>query len=101
LKGVPVRVALGLRDLENNVVEIARRDTKEKKTVSIDGLGEYIKNLLEEIQQYIFNKALNFRNENIAKPIAGMNLYNCWMRKQVLLLLIGMEPVIQKKKSRN
>ncbi|MEI2750168.1 MAG: proline--tRNA ligase [Ferruginibacter sp.] len=67
LKGVPVRVALGLRDLENNVVEIARRDTKEKKTVSIDGLGEYIKNLLEEIQQYIFNKALNFRNENIRK----------------------------------
>jgi prolyl-tRNA synthetase len=67
LKGVPVRVALGLRDLENNVVEIARRDTKEKKTVSIDGLGEYIKNLLEEIQQYIFNKALNFRDENIRK----------------------------------
>jgi len=67
LKGVPVRVALGLRDLENNVVEIARRDTKEKKTISIDGLGEYIKNLLEEIQQYIFNKALNFRNENIRK----------------------------------
>ncbi len=67
LKGVPVRVALGLRDLENNVVEIARRDTKEKKTVSIDGLGEYIKNLLEEIQEYIFNKALNFRNENIRK----------------------------------
>jgi len=65
LKGVPVRVAMGLRDIENNVVELARRDTKEKSSVSIDGLALYIKNLLEEIQQNIFNKALAFRNENI------------------------------------
>jgi prolyl-tRNA synthetase len=67
LKGVPVRIALGLRDLENNVVELARRDTKEKQTVSIDGLAGYVKNLLDEIQQYIFQKALDFRNENIRK----------------------------------
>ena len=65
LKGVPVRVALGLRDIENNVVELARRDTKEKSSVSMDGLATYIKNLLEEIQQNIFNRALAFRNENI------------------------------------
>ena len=65
LKGVPVRVAMGLRDIENNVVELARRDTKEKSSVSFDGLALYIKNLLEEIQQNIFNKALAFRNENI------------------------------------
>jgi len=65
LKGVPVRVALGLRDIENNVVELARRDTKEKSSVSMDGLSTYIKNLLEEIQQNIFNRALAFRNENI------------------------------------
>ncbi len=65
LKGVPVRIALGLRDLENNVVELARRDTKEKNTVSIDGLAQYVSNLLEEIQQNIFNRALAFRNENI------------------------------------
>ncbi len=65
LKGVPVRIALGLRDLENNVVELARRDTKEKKTVSMDGLGSYVHNLLEEIQQQIFNRALAFRDENI------------------------------------
>ena len=65
LKGVPVRVAMGLRDIENNVVELARRDTKEKSSVSFDGLAMYIKNLLEEIQQNIFNKALAFRNENI------------------------------------
>jgi prolyl-tRNA synthetase len=65
LKGVPVRVALGLRDIENNVVELARRDTKEKMSVSMDGLAGYIQNLLEDIQQNIFNRALAFRNENI------------------------------------
>jgi len=65
LKGVPVRVAMGLRDIENNVVELARRDTKEKKSVSFDGLAGYIKDLLEEIQANIFQRALAFRNENI------------------------------------
>ncbi|RYZ19298.1 MAG: proline--tRNA ligase, partial [Chitinophagaceae bacterium] len=65
LKGVPVRIALGLRDMENNVVELARRDTKEKQPVSIDGLGACVKGLLDEIQQNIFNRALSFRNENI------------------------------------
>ena len=65
LKGVPVRVAMGLRDIENNVVELARRDTKEKKSVSFDGLASYIKDLLEEIQENIFQRALAFRNENI------------------------------------
>jgi prolyl-tRNA synthetase len=65
LKGVPVRVAMGLRDIENNVVELARRDTKEKSTVSFEGLALHILQLLEEIQQQIFNKALAFRNENI------------------------------------
>jgi prolyl-tRNA synthetase len=65
LKGVPVRIAMGLRDIENNVVELARRDTKEKKSVSLEGLGEYIKQLLEQIQNDMFRKALQFRNENI------------------------------------
>lgn len=67
MKGVPVRVAIGLRDLENNVVEIARRDTKEKNTVSIDGLSAHIKQLLEDIQQNIFNKAKKFRDEHITE----------------------------------
>ena len=67
LKGIPVRIALGLRDLENNVVEIARRDTGEKTTVSIDNLANHISQLLEEIQQSIFEKALSFRNNNIRK----------------------------------
>lgn len=64
LKGVPVRIAIGLRDIENNVVEVARRDTKEKQILSIDGLAENIKTLLDDIQQNIYNKALVFRTEN-------------------------------------
>ena len=65
LKGVPVRLAMGLRDMENNVVELARRDTKEKQPVSITGLTAYIEKLLEEIQQNLFNKALRYREEHI------------------------------------
>ncbi len=65
LKGVPVRVAMGLRDIENNVAEVARRDTKEKSSISLDGLAAYIKNLLDEIQVNIYNRALAFRNENM------------------------------------
>jgi prolyl-tRNA synthetase len=67
LKGVPVRLALGLRDLEQNVVEMARRDTKEKETVSLDGLDTRIEILLEDIQQNLYQRALQFRNENIRK----------------------------------
>src|SRR5262245_17970242 len=51
MKGVPVRLAMGARDLENNTVEIARRDTKEKQTVSLDNLADTIINLLTDIQQ--------------------------------------------------
>ncbi|MXV50187.1 proline--tRNA ligase [Pedobacter sp. HMF7647] len=64
MKGVPVRIALGARDLENNTVEIARRDTREKQTISQEGLDLYIENLLTEIQQNIYNKALEFRTQN-------------------------------------
>lgn len=65
MKGVPVRMAIGARDLQNNVVEIARRDTKEKNTVSMDGVEAYIKNLLEEIQQSMYNKAREYRDAHI------------------------------------
>jgi len=65
LKGVPVRLAIGLRDLENNVVELARRDTKEKKQVSITGLSAYIEKLLIEIQQNLYNNALAYRKEHV------------------------------------
>jgi prolyl-tRNA synthetase len=67
LKGVPVRIAMGLRDLENNSVEIARRDTKEKKTVSLDGLTEYVKALLEDIQNAMYEKAKAYRDAHITK----------------------------------
>ena len=65
LKGVPVRIAMGMRDVENNTVEIARRDTKEKSTIPNSNLGEYIKNLLEDIQQSMYNKALAYRDANL------------------------------------
>ena len=66
-KGVPVRIAIGPRDLENNQAEVARRDTQEKQSVSLDNIGEFIKNLLDEIQSNLFEKALEFRKENIQK----------------------------------
>lgn len=61
LKGVPVRLALGARDLENGTVELMRRDTLEKETLPIDGIEEHIKSLLEEIQANIYKKALALR----------------------------------------
>lgn len=67
LRGVPVRIAIGARDLEQNLVEVARRDTKEKTQVLLDGLSTIIKQLLEEIQQNLFQRALKFRNEHITK----------------------------------
>lgn len=61
LKGVPLRIAMGARDMENNTVELARRDTLTKETISCDGLDVYIKNLLDEIQANIYKKALDHR----------------------------------------
>jgi prolyl-tRNA synthetase len=65
LKGVPVRLAMGPRDLANGTVEVARRDTLTKQIMPIENIDEAIENLLEEIQQNIYQKALDFRNENI------------------------------------
>ncbi len=67
MKGVPVRLALGARDLEKNEIEVARRDTKEKKVVSLDGIAQYVDGLLLEIQEFMYNKAKAFRDENIRK----------------------------------
>ena len=64
LKGVPLRLAMGGRDLENGTVELARRDTLTKETVAFGGIVETIQNLLKEIQDNIYQKALNFRIEN-------------------------------------
>ena len=62
LKGVPVRLAMGGRDLENGTVEVMRRDTLEKETLPMEGIVEYVQTLLEEIQQNIFRKAVAFRD---------------------------------------
>jgi prolyl-tRNA synthetase len=67
VKGVPVRVAMGPRDLENGKAEIARRDTKEKQTVDFEGLDAFIENLLGEIQTNLFERAKKFRTENTKK----------------------------------
>ena len=65
LKGVPVRLAMGGRDLENNTIEIMRRDTLEKENVSFDGIVERVKNMLEDIQKNIFEKARAYRDAHV------------------------------------
>lgn len=67
LKGVPVRLAIGARDMQNNTVELARRDTQTKETVAQDGLATRIKHLLNEIQEQIYDKALAYRDSHITE----------------------------------
>ena len=62
MKGVPVRVALGPRDLESNQIEIARRDTKEKQSISMDNASEFIAALLDEIQDNLLQRAKDYRS---------------------------------------
>lgn len=64
MRGVPVRIAIGPRDIENGTVELARRDTKEKKVVPMDSVAKDMTALLDDIQQNIYNRALKFRTEN-------------------------------------
>jgi prolyl-tRNA synthetase len=64
LKGVPVRLAIGPRDLEQGVAEVARRDTKDKTAVPLQGIATYIENLLTQIQENIYTKALNYKNSH-------------------------------------
>ena len=67
LKGVPVRIAIGPRDLENGTAEVARRDELTKEVVSMEGIETYVKNLLDTIQENIFQKALKYREEHTTK----------------------------------
>lgn len=67
LKGVPVRIAIGPKDLENGTVEVARRDNLTKEIVSSDSIAEYVSNLLKEIQDNLFTKALDYRSEHTTK----------------------------------
>ena len=65
MKGVPVRLAIGARDLEKNVAEVARRDTKEKRVIALEGIAPYVDSLLNEIQQNMFSIAKTYRDEHI------------------------------------
>ncbi len=67
LKGVPLRIAMGPRDLENGTLEIARRDILDKKTISIDETVFYVEKILNEIQENLFNKAINYRDTHITE----------------------------------
>ena len=67
LKGVPVRIAVGPKDLENGTFEVARRDTLSKEVISKVGIEMYINDLLTQIQQDLFNKALNYKNSHITE----------------------------------
>jgi len=67
MKGVPVRIAIGPKDLENNTVEVARRDTKEKQSVSLENIAIYIYQLLEQIQNNMFTKAKAYVDEHITE----------------------------------
>ncbi len=67
LRGMPVRIAIGKRDIENNVVEVARRDTREKSSISLDNIGDSIQQLLIDIQANLFNKAKQYLDEHITR----------------------------------
>jgi prolyl-tRNA synthetase len=67
LMGIPVRIGIGARDLAIGKVEVARRDTKEKSSVDTEGVAEHIKNLLDEIQQNLFDRAKNYRDTMTTK----------------------------------
>lgn len=67
MKGVPVRLAIGPRDLENGTVEVARRDTLEKDVLRVENIAEKVKNLLDQIQKNIYQRALDFREDNTFK----------------------------------
>ncbi|MFM7671231.1 MAG: proline--tRNA ligase [Bacteroidota bacterium] len=78
MKGVPVRLAIGARDLENNVVEVARRDEQSKSTVSLEGITAHIQSLLDDIQKNLFNRAQTFRDAHITQA-------NSWEEFEQLL----------------
>jgi prolyl-tRNA synthetase len=67
LKGVPIRIAVGPKDIENGTFEVARRDTLSKEVISKDGIARTISNLLEQIQNDLFNKALKYRDSHITE----------------------------------
>jgi len=91
LKGVPVRLAIGARDLENGTIEVARRDTLEKQTLPIEGIANVVKHLLDEIQNNIYKKAFNYREQHTFKANSWDEFVDILETKEDLFMLIGME----------
>jgi prolyl-tRNA synthetase len=85
LKGVPVRLALGARDLENGTVEVARRDTLTKETVLLEGIDSYVADLLDQIQDSIFQKALNYRS-SVTREVNSYDEFKVEIEKGGFLL---------------
>ena len=85
LKGVPVRLAIGARDLENGTVEVARRDTLTKETVSIEGIETYVKNMLADIQQNIYKKAFDYRT-SVTREVNSYDEFKVEIEKGGFLL---------------
>lgn len=85
LKGVPVRLAMGARDLENNTVEVARRDTLSKETVSLDGIDTYIADLLDQIQDNIYKKAVDYRT-SVTREVNSYDEFKVEIEKGGFLL---------------
>ncbi|MBN1131425.1 MAG: proline--tRNA ligase [Bacteroidales bacterium] len=86
LKGVPVRLALGPRDVENGTIEVSRRDTLEKTTIAREGVADVVQNLLEEIQDNIHQRALAFRNDNTHRVDSWDEMVNILDRKGGFIL---------------
>ena len=85
LKGVPVRLAMGARDLENGTVEVARRDTLSKETISLEGIENYIAQLLEDIQQNIYKKAFDYRT-SVTREVNSYDEFKVEIEKGGFLL---------------
>lgn len=85
LKGVPLRIAVGPRDVDNSCVEIARRDTLQKSSVGIDGISEKVDEMLNDIQSNLFTRALNFREENTFR-VDSWNEFKATIEKGGFLL---------------
>ena len=100
LKGVPVRLAIGQRDLENGTFEVARRDTLEKETVLAEAVIEKIEFLMEDIQKNIFSKAHGYREEHITEVDSYEQFKKFWKKKADSSRPIGMGPRKPKTKSR-
>lgn len=99
LKGVPVRLAIGARDLENGSIEVARRDKLTKETVSIENIEEYIAELLEDIQQNIFKKAYDYR-ASVTREVNSYEEFKEEIEKGGFLYVIGTAHLKLKKRLR-